>query len=65
MPFPIFYYFWREQNSRFEDLFTQLDDILAELSYIRLEILLDDCPEPSQEFDPFLTTGKYLNCRHV
>ena len=59
MTSPLFYYLWHEQNSLIEDLFAQLDDILAELSYIRLAILLDDSPHPSGEFDPFLTIGKY------
>ena len=59
MPSPTFYYFWHEQNSKIENLFNKLDDILAELLYIRLTILLDDSPHPSEEFDPFLTVGKY------
>ena len=59
MTSPLFYYLWHEQNSLIEDLFAQLDNILAELSYIRLAILLDDSPHPSKEFDPFLTIGKY------
>lgn len=59
MPASTFYYFWYEQNSKFQNLFDQLDDILAELSYITLTILLDNSPHPSEEFDPFLTVGKY------
>jgi len=59
MPSPTFYYFWYEQNSKIENLFTLLDDILSDLLYLRLAVLPDDSPHPPEEFDPFLTVGKY------
>jgi hypothetical protein len=60
MTFESFHYFYAEQNWRFDNLFSQLDDIFEELFDIRLAVLLlDESPAPPLEFDPFKTIGKY------